>query len=162
MATRFSLTPEAASFPASAYPGLMYVNRRPVLAYDASTEETAYWTFVAPQGLTGTLTAVIYYIMASATSGNVLIGVAIEATSPGDTNYDLDAAASFDTTNLSAASAVPGTAGHSQAISVTLTNNDSMAAGDYVRLAVFRDADNAGDTATGDLYLLAVEFRDAA
>lgn len=43
-----------------------------------------------------------------------------------------------------------------------MTNADSIAAGDYYRLSLNRDADNASDTATGDCYVLAVEVRDAA
>lgn len=54
-----------------------------MLAFDASTSETAYWTFVAPQGIT-TLTAVISYAMASATTGGVAFDVALEAISSGD------------------------------------------------------------------------------
>jgi len=46
-------------------------------------------------------------------------------------------------------------------VSITLTNADSVAAGDYVRIAINRDADNGSDTATGDAYLLAVEVREA-
>lgn len=160
MATRFVGGPLAAEFPASNYPQLTLSNRRPVLGFDASTDETAYWTFVAPQGFTGTVTLVLFYAMASATSGNIYWQAQLEAITPGDST-DTDATTSFDTAN-SGNGAVPGTAGHMQAISITMTNADSIAAGDLVRLSVNRDADNASDTATGDAYLLAVELRDAA
>ena len=56
--TRAILTPFSAEFPSSNFPGLNTVNARPVLAFDASTQETAYWTLVAPQGLTGALSCV--------------------------------------------------------------------------------------------------------
>ena len=69
MATRFIFTPESAHFPASNFPPLTQVNRRPALAFDAATDETAYWQAIAPQGFTGTVTAVVTYIMASATIG---------------------------------------------------------------------------------------------
>lgn len=160
MATRFVGTPLAAEFPSSNYPALTLINRRPALAYDASTDETAYWTGIAPQGLTGAITAVITYIMASATSGNIYWQAQLEAVTDGDST-DLDATTSFDTAN-SGNGAVPGTAGYIDQISITMTNADSLAAGDYFRLSVNRDADNASDTATGDAYLLAVELRDAA
>ncbi len=42
--TRTVLTPFSAEFPSSNFPGLTTINARPVLAYDASTQETAYWT----------------------------------------------------------------------------------------------------------------------
>lgn len=163
MATRAVFGPLAAEFPSSNFPQLTLVNRRPVLAFDAATDETCYWTGIAPQGLTGTLTLVITYIMASATSGTVGFQAALEAVTDGDAT-DLDAGDSFDTVNNSASTTVPGTAGHIDQISVTLTNADSIAAGDYFRLKLNRDADGSAitDSATGDAYVLAVELRDAA
>lgn len=157
--TRFIFVPYGAEFPASNFPQLTLVNRRPVLAYDASTVETAYWTAVAPQGLTGTMNAIVYYMMASATSGKVDFEVAIEAVTPDDA-VDLDAGTSFDSANA-ANETVPGTAGYMSSLAITLTNADSIAAGDYFRLRLERDADDGtDDTATGDAYVLAVEFRD--
>lgn len=160
MATRFIGTPYSAEFPASNFPALTLSNRRPVLAFDAGTDETAYWSFIAPQGITGTITCVVTYAMASATTGAVYWQAALEAITAADA-VDTDATTSFDTAN-SGNGTVPATAGYMQQISITMTNADSIAAGDYVRLSVNRDADNASDTATGDAYLLAVEIRDAA
>ena len=161
MATRAILTPEGAHYPATNFPALLLSNRRPVLAFDASTSETAYWTFVAPQGVTGTWTAVISYAMASATTGGVAFDVALEAITSGDA-LDTDAATSFDTVNGGNDSAVPGTAGYMEQISITLTNADSVAAADLVRVSVARAVANGADTATGDCYCFAVELRDGA
>lgn len=163
MATRFVGTPLSAEFPASAFPQLTLSNRRPVLAFDASTDEQCYWTFVAPQGLTGTITLVITYAMASATSGTVGFQAQIEAITAGDAT-DTDATTSFDTVNNSASTTVPGTAGYIGQISITMTNADGIAAGDYVRLSLNRDADGSAitDSATGDALVLGVELRDAA
>lgn len=160
MATRFVFTPNAAEFPASNFPALVAINGRPALGFDAATDETVRWTAIAPQGLTGTITAIVYYMMASATSGAVYFQAALEAITPGDAT-DLDATTSFDTAN-SGNGTVPATAGYEQAISITMSNADSLAAGDYFRLSLNRDADNASDTATGDCYVLAVELRDGA
>lgn len=161
MATRFVGTPFSAEFPASNYPQLTLSNRRPVLGFDASTSETAYWTFVAPQGWTGTVTAVISYAMASATSGGVAFDVALEAITSGDA-LDTDASTSFDTVNAGNDATVPGTAGYMEQLSITLTNADSIAAADLVRVSVARDVADAADTATGDCYVFSVEIRDAA
>jgi predicted RecA/RadA family phage recombinase len=161
MATRAVLLPEAAHYPATNFPALLLSNRRPVLAFDASTSETAYWTFVAPQGITGTLTAVISYAMASATTGGVAFDVALEAISSGDA-LDTDATTSFDSVNTGTDAAVPGTAGYMEQISITLTNADSIAAADLVRVSVARAVANGADTATGDCYLIACEIRDGA
>ena len=162
MATsRMLLTPFSAEIPSSAFPGLNTVNARPVLAFDASAQETAYWTLIAPQGLTGALSCVITYMMASATSGNIEFEVAVEAITDADAT-DLDATTSFDTVNASGAITVPGTAGYIDQVSVTLTNADSVAAGDLLRISISRDADDGtNDTATGDLYLLMAELREA-
>lgn len=163
MATTIGVfTPYAAEFPSSNFPQLTLINRRPVLAFDASTDESCYWTTIARQNLATTVTLVVSYIMASATSGTVDFEVAVEAVSDGDTNFDLDGADSFDTANTMTADTVPGTAGYMGQFTVTLTNKDSMAAGDYVRIRLMRDADDGtNDTATGDCYVLACELRDA-
>ena len=159
MATRMILSPLAAEFPASNFAPLTRINNRPALAYDASTNESAQWSGIAPQGLTGALTAVITYMMASATSGDIDWDVSLEAVTDGDA-VDLDAGDSFDTVNSTDNTTVPGTAGYIDQVTVTLTNADSIAAGDYFRLRVTRDA--ASDTSTGDALLLSVELRDAA
>ena len=159
MATRFVFTPNSAEYPSSNFPQLTFVNRRPVLAFDASTNETAYWSGVVPDGWTGTITAKIFYIMASATTGDVDVDVAVEAISDADA-VDLDAGTSFDTANSTDNTTVPGTAGYMDVVSVTLTNNDSSAAGDLVRFSLTRDA--SSDTAAGDMYVLAMEIQDGA
>ena len=159
MATRFNLLPYAAEFPATNFPQLLLVNRRPVLAFDASTNETCYWTVVVPQGWTGTITAIITYMMASAASGDTDWDVAVEAVTDGDAT-DLDGTTSFDTTNSTDNTTVPATGGYIDQVTVTLTNHDSSAAADYLRFSLTRDA--ASDTATGDAYVLAVEIRDGA
>ena len=46
-------------------------------------------------------------------------------------------------------------------LSIVLTNADGVAAGDYLRVRVNRDADNAADNFSADAYLLAVEIREA-
>ena len=162
MATRFVFTPYSAEFPAANFPQLTLSNRRPVLAFDAAADEACYWTGIAPQGLTGALTLLITYAMASATSGAVGFQAQIEAITDGDAT-DTDATTSFDSVNNSASTTVPATAGYIDQASITLTNADGLAAGDYFRLSLNRDADGSAitDSATGDAYVLAVELRDA-
>lgn len=161
MATRAILTPLSAEFPSTNFPQLLTVNARPVLGFDNTTQESCQWTFVAPQGLTGTLTAVVSYMMASATTGGIRFDALVEAVTSGDAT-DLDAGDSFDTANGASDTGVPGTAGYMEQLSITLTNADSIAAGDLVRLRIRRDPNHADDNATGDCYVLAVEFRDGA
>ena len=159
MSTRAIFTPESAAFPSSNFAALAQdAQGRMYLAFDAGTSESCYWTFVAPQGLTGPLVAVITYRAASATTGTAQFNAAVEAISDGDA-VDTDAGSSFDTDNTPTAVTVPGTAGHIDQVSATLTNNDSIAAADLCRLRLSR---NIADTAAGDIQVLAVELRDAA
>ena len=127
--TVFLGLPGSAEYPAANFPQFTLSNRRPVLAFDAATAEACQWTTKAPVGITGTLTAIVTYAMASATSGGVAFTVEVEAITPGDA-VDTDAADSFDSVNTGTDATVPGTAGHIDTVSITLTNADSIAAGD--------------------------------
>lgn len=165
MATRHIFTPESAQFPSANFPQLLTVHsteRRLGLAFDAAAAESCMWSGIAPQGLTGTLTAIVTYIMASATSGKVDFTGEVEAVTDGDAT-DLDAATSYDSANTITAPTVPGTAGYIDQFTITLTNADGLAAGDLFRFRLTRDATDAtNDTATGDCIVLAVELRDGA
>jgi len=159
--TRIFLSPKSADFPASAYAQLSAIFNRKVIAFDASVEESIEWTFRAAQGLTGPLTLECDFIMASAVANSIVLGATVEAVTPGDA-VDLDSADSFASTNNSSAVTVPGTAGYLARATITLTNDDGIAAGDLVRVKISRKVSDGGDTATGDLYLLGAELRDAA
>jgi len=157
--TRAILSPLSAEFPSSNFPALTVINARPALAYDAATQETAYWTFVAPQGLSGALSCVLTLIGNAAGTNSTYWEVAVEAVTSADA-VDLDSATSFDTVNTGNV-AMPATQGHMVQLSITLTNADSIAAGDYVRVSIARDADNGSDNFAADAYLLAAEIREA-
>lgn len=156
--TLYPLTPESAQLPSSNFPQLAKDGQdRYYLAFDASANETAQWTVVAPQGITTPLKLVVTYYMASATSGDVDLDGSVEAVSDGD-SLDLDSASSFDTVNSTDNTTVPGTQGYPDQISITLANADSIAAGDYARFRLTRDA--VSDTASGDMRVVLVELRD--
>lgn len=165
MATRFVFTPESAQFPSTAFPQLLTIHsteRIFALAFDASTVEACFWRAIVPQGWTGTITAVVTYCMASATSGKVDFEVSVQAVTDDDA-LDVDTSTSYDTANAITAPTVPGTAGYIDQFTCTLTNNDSSAAGDWLTIKLERDADDGtNDTAAGDCYVLAVEIRDGA
>lgn len=159
MVTKMVLLPTGAEFPETNYANLTSFNDRPAIEFDPAINQSVQWSFVAPSDLSGGLTAKIFYTMASAVSGDIDIDVSIEAVTDGDT-VDLDSSASFDAVNSADNNTVPGTAGYVGVISVTLTNADGVAAGDYVRLRVTRDA--VSDTAAGNMRLIAVELQDSA
>lgn len=121
--------------------------------FDASTDEFLGWQFIMPDDYSSAAVLKLAYAMASATSGNVRVEARLAAITPGDST-DIDAKA-LAATN-SAGDAVAGTAGYVKEISVTLTNADSVAAGDWVTLWINRDADGTTgtDDATGDMELV--------
>ncbi|WP_146169017.1 hypothetical protein [Actinoplanes italicus] len=123
------------------------------LLFDASSEEWCVWQFRMPDDYASTPVAKLQWLAASATSGAVVWDVRISATSPGDST-DVDAQ-DFGSANTGTTT-VPGTAGYLAETSITLTNADSLAAGDLVVVRVARAAADGSDTATGDAELLAV------
>jgi len=101
---------------------------------------------------TGTLKLAIGYHMSSATSGDLKWDVAVEAVTDADA-VDLDSASSFDTENTVTVT-VPATQGYLDVATVTLSNKDSVAAGDMVRLQIICDSVDAATTTTGDARLM--------
>lgn len=157
--TRFAFTPESAHFPTANYAALTATNDRPVLAFDAATDETAYWTFAAPQGLAGALSVIVHLFGNAAGTNSTYWQAQLEAITPGDA-LALQSATSFDSANAGNV-AMPATQGHQTTVSITLTNDDGIAAGDYVRLSLNRDADHASDSFAADAYVTLVELREA-
>lgn len=160
--TRVIFLPESARLSPTIPPELNQDSQqRFYLAFDAANDEEVDWSFVAPQGMTGALSLVVFYRMATATSGAVRFEAWLEAITPGDTVNTLSAS-SFDATN-NAGATVPATAGYVQTVTITLTNNDGIAAGDLVRLRMRRDANGTTgtDDAAGDAHVLAAELRTA-
>jgi hypothetical protein len=127
-------------------------------AFDASADESLMWAFYMPGDYASAPVLDVLYKMASATSGSVRFEGRIAAITDGDAT-DADAKA-FATTN-SAGDTVPGTtAGKIGGFSITLTNADSLAAGDFVIVQLRRDADGTTgtDDATGDCEVVGVRL----
>jgi hypothetical protein len=152
MATGTIMLPiQGASLDATAPPGIAYILGRPKMLFDAGTQEYAYWVFRMPTNYASGPVGKLQYSMASATSGLIDFELQMYAVTDGD-SQDLDAD-SYATAN-SASATVPGTAGYMDEVSITITNADSVAAGDWVAVKLSRDADDgSNDTATGDLEL---------
>lgn len=125
-------------------------------AYDAATKEQLTWSFRMPANYASGPTLKVTYKMASATTGGVVIEGRVAAISPGDAT-DADAKG-FGSANTSSTSTVPGTAGYEAEISLTLSNADSLAAGDHVVIYLARDPAAGGDTATGDMEVVGVNL----
>ena len=165
MARNFTLNfPSTALGPASSTTGPTYVNHgttpfsRVGLAFDDSADETAATgMFLMPAEYTGsgTLKCDIAYYTASATSGDFAMTCVIEAITDGD-SVDMEAAQSFDTSASASTKTVPGTAGHPDILTYTLSAKDSVAAGDIVRIAIVRDVSEDG--VSGDVYVASVSL----
>lgn len=145
--------------PGSNYATLDLRNNRPVLDFDATTQEACVFTSVLPAGYGGNGIAVTLYCAAStATSGTIGWDVAFERVNVTGLDTDTD---SFATAVAAAPATVPGTSGQILAVTVNLADGaeiDGLQAGELFRLRVRRDVSN--DTATGDAELLAVHMRE--
>jgi len=133
---------------------------RPALSFDDTAEEAVVSPEYSMPGqyAGGTLKATGFIYAADDNSNGCVFDFFIEAITPLDT-LDLEAAVSWDAANSSGDIDLNGTTvGDLIAFTVTLTNKDSIAAGDLFRLGVRRDTDHANDDASGDIYLSSVEI----
>lgn len=159
--TLLRLSPKAASLPSSNYAQFDTRNSIAVLAFDASTAESVLFDgIVLPSNYAGGgLTIDIYWMGASATSGDTKWGVAIERDN--ENNHDLDADA-FATQQTGTGTA-NGTSGKVTKTTITVSsgaNMDSLAAGEPFRLQLQRLAADVADTMTGDAQLLAIHIKE--
>lgn len=149
------LAPQAAKIGhLSAPAGIDGGQNRWYLVFDDTTPQSAEWQFIMPYSYASnmTLTAKVIYSMASAITGTVEVEISIMANADGET-IETD---SFDTVNNGSVT-VPGTAGQQDTIEVTLSNKDSVAAGELVIVKISRDADDGtNDTATGNMEIAGI------
>jgi hypothetical protein len=141
--------------PASAFATLDTRNSIAVLDFDDTTEESCVFIGVIPDNanLSSGLSVRIHWMATTATSGNCRWGVQFE-----DMNTDTDADSFAAATE--AHSATNGTAGIPTTTTITCTTIDSLVAGDFFRIKIYRDvSDTTNDTMTGDAELIAVEVR---
>ena len=152
--------PEEAQFLATAFPAYVKFNGTnfPVsgLAFDAATDEAAFWKLIAQNYAAGNVTVNILWYADTATSGNVIFDAQIAAITPNTDTTDVETKA------FAAISSVTdshlGTTGHRlHTATIAVSNLDALAADDLVWLRLNRDANNASDTMTGDAIVLAVE-----
>lgn len=125
----------------------------PTLAFDPSTDESIYFVFRALNYGSGNLTLDIDWYADTASSGDIIWGAQLAAITPDTDTQDIE------TDGLAAAQTVTdshlGTTGQRVHRAVlTVSNLDSIAAGDWCILRLYRDADAGGDTMTGDALLI--------
>ena len=148
MAWEIQLFAQNAHFPSTNFATLDTRNNRPILNFDDTTDESAYFNILLPADYGGNgLTCTVGYSH-SATSGNVDTNLAIERI--GDQQLDTDTD-SFATDNVTDNVTVPSTSGNVDVVTITFNDGvdmDSLAAGEYGRVRLVFDSPG---TATGDI-----------
>lgn len=152
MATTLAVFNALQGCPGTGYPDTR--NNHPVISLTKGDN----WIFSGkmPQGYAGgTLTAVLLVAHATATTGNWGFQAEVERIAAAGQDIDSDG---FDTANTGSYVAVPGTTGVMQEYTITLTNKDSLAAGENYRIRITRLSPS--DTAAGEAQILSVELRE--
>lgn len=148
--------PAAAHMLSTAFPALVRNGTNfPVtaLAYDAATDEAAFWGFRAVNYASGNLTVDIDWYADTASSGDVIWEVQVAAITPNTDTQDVETKA-LATANSVTDTHLGTTGQRLHRATVTVSNLDSLAAEDDVWMRVARDANNASDTLTGDALIV--------
>jgi len=143
--------------PATNFATLDTRNSIAVLDFDDTTDKSAIFVSVCPQGanLSSGLSITLIWTASTATSGACVWDASIERMTTDIYTDSFDTAASV-TATTNATSGVPNYS------TITLTTIDSLTAGDGFRLKITRDANNASDTMLQDAELIAVEVQQIA
>lgn len=156
-----SFTPFEGIPPAANYPQIDVVagSNFPVasLRFDATTQESIYFVFRAVNYGSGNITIDIDWYADTASSGNCVWEAQISCITPDADSQDVETDA-LATLNYVQDTHLGTTGQRVHRASITLSNLDSIAAGDFCTLKIARDADgtNATDDMTGDAQLLMV------
>lgn len=161
MATvRQTLLPEEAQFLSSAFPAIVSAGTNiPVsgLAFDTTTAESAFWKFSAEAYGSGNLTVRVFWYADTASSGGVTWGASVAAITPDTDTQDVETKA-LATENTASDTHLGTTGQRLHSVSITITNLDSIAAGDACWLRLRRVVADASDTMTGDAIVERIEL----
>ena len=142
-------------------PGLAFATTtsRPYLAFDGSASiEKCSWTFRMPENYASGLTAKIQWSGSASTTVTHTVqwtGKVMALTADTDGAADTD---SYDSENVVSDDILGTTAKRIQECSLTLTNADSAAAGDYIAFQLSRDYSDAADDLAEDAWLWALSL----
>lgn len=139
-------------------PALAFVNGAPYWSFDSDTDELIYFTFRLPADYSSSpVLKVQWGGVTSTTVTHTVFWAAEIMVLTADTDGDPDTD-SYDTANSTSDDILGTTAGRIQEASITLTNFDSGAANDYIKIKFYRDANNASDDLNEDARLWALSF----
>jgi hypothetical protein len=148
--------------PASNYATLDTRNVVSVLDFDDTTDESIEFGGFMPRHYDGGgVTVTVGWMATSATSGAISLDVAFKSVTDDADDLDTKAFAAANNANPTTATAT----GEVDIAEIAFTDGadmDSVAAGEYFRLQVKRDADGttSTDDMTGDMELVFVEIRE--
>ena len=147
------LEPGDAKFPTSNPPApvLNQGTNFPVagLAFDATTQETCFFPFSPVNYGSGNITATLEWYADSASTGGVVFGASLAAITPNTDSQDVETKA-LATENTASDTHLGTTGQRVHSMAITISNLDSIAAGDSVVLRLRRVPADASDTMTGD------------
>lgn len=125
-----------------------------VAQFDAATDEHLWWTFRMPSDYASAPVAKLLWMTNTASANNVIWVGRLGAVTPADADTPVEHAEATANSTTTAGNATE--ARRLIETSITLTNADSLAAGDLVFLLIHRDADNGSDTLAADAELINV------
>lgn len=144
--------------PAANFATLDAHNCIPVLDFDAGTDESMVFASVLPPGYGGGgVTVTIGWMSPDQTAGACVWGVSFMSVTDDADDIDVKAFAAANCVTATTASA----AGEVDYAAISFTDGadmDSVAAGEWFRLEIERDADNGSDNMTGDAELVFVRI----
>lgn len=123
----------------------------PGVAFDSTTEESAFIRTQATNYGTGNWTFTLDWY-GSATTGGVTWGISVSAITANTDTGDVETKA-FATETTVNDTHLGTTAKRAHTVSVTVSNLDSVALDDWVNVRVSRKTGDAGDTMSGDAIL---------
>ena len=127
------------------------------LAFDATTDEAAFWKFVAHNYGSGNVTLWVDWYADTATSSTVTWEAQLAVLTPDADTQDIETDG-LATLNFVQDTHLGTTGQRLHRAIITISNLDSLAANDLVFLRLARDANgtNAADGMTGDAIVVAV------
>lgn len=160
--TLFNFHPHQFLTPSTGGAAKGYRNERAILSFDPTSNEEATVEAVLPNTYNGGgLTVRIFWMSASATTGNVKWDAQIERNQ--DDAFDVDGADSF-ATEQTVTDTTASVAGEHSVATITFTAGaqmDNTVAGELFRLRLIRDAADAADTMNSDdAQVMMVEVRE--
>lgn len=153
MTVRHILSPLDATFPTTGMATPVQTQGTnfpvPALAFDTTTQETAYFQFPAIAYGSGDVTVTVEWYADTATSGGVTFGASLAAITPNTDTTNIETKA-FATENTASDTHLGTTGQRLHSFDITVSNLDSLTAGDSVVLRLRRVPADGSDTMTGD------------